>query len=84
MINKGRRNPIQRDGPAGKRRKISEGKYKEMSQTNKHPMSKREEKRRWKDEAAETEKDQEPGCSQPKRKKLRQMRIGETILETPR
>ena len=59
MINKGRRNPIQRDGPAGKRRKMSEGKYKEMSQTSKHPMNKREEKRRWKDEAAETEKDQE-------------------------
>ena len=44
-------------------------------------MNKREEERRWKDEAAETEKDQEAGCSQPRRKRMSQMKIGETVEE---
>ena len=83
MRNKGRRNPIQRDEPAGKWRKMREGKYLEMTNNRKKPeMRINEEKKREKDE--KEEEDKETQLAQPKRKKLRQMKIGETRDETNR
>ena len=69
MRNKSRRNPIQRDRPAGKRRKISGERYQESTISETRPEHIAGEKRRGKDEEE----------AQPRRKRMRQMLIGEKI-----